>query len=180
MSASKNPVYSIALHFLLIALATGTVLLARQNSELNRRLNPPPPPPAFTEGEVVEPFQVVDLEGMASQIEPASAERRQRVLAFFTTTCAVCRENQERWRQLYEQASQRVEITGISFDPPEVTRAYAEEIAIPFPVVTLRNPDDFSSRYPVDRVPLTVNIDAAGKVRNSWLGLLPDEALASI
>lgn len=172
--------YSGFLHFMLIALAASTVFLATKNRALERQLTPEPQEPTLVSGDLMEPFVAQDLDGLDVQVGATDGDPRDRLLFFFTTTCGACQANQEKWRTLYEKVGERYEVVGVSFDPLEATRQYREDFDLPFEVVSIADPKSFAERYKVDMVPLTVRLGADGRVRNSWLGVLSDQAVEDI
>ncbi len=180
MSKLNSSSYGIALHLLLVALAVATFLLARENRQFHAAFSGEPPEPLLVAGARFSGYQFSDLDGEPQRLEFSDASGRDHVLFFFTTTCPVCAETQPVWKALYESLNGEAEILAVSFDPPEVTRAYKDRMELPFPVLVVPNPNAFAEQFRLTAVPFTVQIASDGEVRNSWLGPLSDEDVRNI
>lgn len=181
MSSPKSTqLYSVVLHVLLIGLACSVVLLARQNQQLQAQIAPATQAPTLAAGDDFEPFLAHHLDGSETVLASAEESDSERLLFFFTTTCPSCQENQDRWRALYERVGHRIDVVGVSLDNPERTRQYREQMDLPFPVVTLPEPQVFAREREIFLVPFTVHLKGEGEVRETWLGVLSDDDIARI
>ncbi len=179
MSANFR-VYSIFLHGALVALAMCSLLLVRQNRLLGDRLTlQQPQQSAFQIGEPLTPFEVQAADS-SPQLLDIGASKRPRLLFFFNTSCGACRENQTRWRALYEALADSTEVIGVSLDGPEPTRAYVDEMELPFPTVSVTDPASLAQTLGLNLIPETVLVDTQGKVADAWLGVLTDDNLQQL
>lgn len=129
-------------------------------------------------GMYVPTFRAATLTGEPVTVGEAEGEGRQ-VLFFFTTTCPYCRSSLPAWKEITAKLdtvrSLPVSVYGVSLDPADVTRRYAEEHRLPFPV--LRFPEEkLASIYRVRAVPVTAVLDAEGRMIHSRVGELRDRA----
>lgn len=169
--------YQLSLHVLLVALGAMVVALVAQNRAL-RQPSPAPPDSSPTAGLLPGDSMVgasgQDLGGRAREMSFSSLEREQ-LLFVFTTVCPACRENQSRWRELYEAVGDRVEITGISLNEVADTVQYKEALDLPYPIFVPEDVRSFAMANKIDRVPFTVWLGKNGRVRETWLGALPED-----
>ena len=129
-------------------------------------------------GMYVPTFRTATLAGEPVTVGEAEGEGRQ-VLFFFTTTCPYCKSSLPAWKEITAKLdtvrSLPVAVYGISLDSAEVTRRYAEENRLPYPV--LRFPEEkLASIYRARAVPVTAVLDAEGRMIHSRVGELSDRA----
>ncbi len=160
--------YSVFLHLALVVLAVQVVYLMRQNQALMQRGEPP----RLAAGEVFQPMEVQSLDGQPSVLEFA-ATPEETVLFVFTTTCPVCQENQDVWKDLYTRFDAHYDIVGISVDETVATQNYVADNGLPFPVFIPTQPGTFPSTYKISSVPQTIVVDRDGEVKHMWTGTLP-------
>ena len=177
MARKRFNTYSVFLHLLLVGQAVLLVALIQQNRNLQRFA--PSKPTPLEEGETVQPVVVSSLEDRKRIIEWTDTDR-ERLLLVFTTTCAICQENLESWRSLYERLADRVDFVGISLSDMDLTRAYRDNHALPFPVVIPADPKGFTRDYKVPGVPATIYVGSGGRVRGAWLGGLTNQVLVDL
>ncbi len=180
MSNPRGRFYSVILHGLLIALALATLFLARESQKLRRQLTTSTESSSLIAGQEIEPFTVQGLDGWEEEIDPAASGGHSRLLFFFSTECAACQENQERWTQLARRLGPETDVIGVSLDSTEATREYRDRQGLPFRVVTLLDPARFAATEQVSAVPFTLHLRPDGRVRDSWVGVLSDRDVEDI
>lgn len=174
--SGNSRLYSWFLHGVLIALAICSILLVRQNRLLVDRLTPPRSQSAFHVGEPLPSFEVQEA-GSGLRRLSFAATQRPTLLFFFNTTCGACRENQTHWRELYHALGDSTAVIGVSLDGPGPTRAYVEQMGLPFPTVSVADPESVTRNLGITQIPETVLVDTQGKVAEAWLGILSDDDL---
>ncbi len=170
-------VYAIVLHAFIVLLAGQSLFLAHQNRELRAAMAPPPP--SLEVGQTVPPLTVQSLEGVERALAPADPAR-DRLLLVFTTTCQACARNQTAWQALHEAIVDDAEVVGISLDDRSATATYQQARALPFDVMMPVERAALTDALGVTRVPLTVHLDADGRVRGVWSGVLSEKAQSEI
>ncbi len=169
--------YAIFLHFSLVALAATSLYGVHQNQQLRQQLNPEID--QLEAGQRVEAVAVENLDGDPRLLTWEDNDR-DRILLVFTTSCPACKQNQTAWQSLYRELGNDVDIVGISLDSPEATRAYREDLDLPFEVVMAVDREAFASAYEISVVPLTFHIAGDGLVKAVWTGVLSDAQLAEV
>jgi peroxiredoxin len=135
-------------------------------------------PESYQLGEQLPNVGLVDLSGEAVGLQDLTAE--VGVLAFLTTTCPYCRNSLPVWEEVHSELTSRgLPLIGISFDPLENTRHYADEHGIEWPVYVLASDAD-RDLLKVAAVPLTISITPAGVVTGVWFGELAPEDSSQI
>lgn len=129
-------------------------------------------------GMFVPTFQASTLTGEPVTVGTAEGEGRQ-VLFVFTTTCPYCQSTLPAWKEIVATldtvTSVPVAVYGISLSATDVTERYVEENRLPYPV--LRFPEEkLAHIYRARSVPLTVVLNAEGRVIHSRLGELKERA----
>lgn len=130
-------------------------------------------PESYQLGEQLPNVGVVDLSGESLELQDLTAE--VGVLAFLTTTCPYCRNSLPVWEDVHSELTSRgLPLIGISFDPLENTRRYADEHSIEWPLYVLASDAD-RDLLKVGGVPLTISIAPAGVITGVWFGELAPE-----
>lgn len=129
-------------------------------------------------GMFVPTFQASTLTGEPVTVGASEGGGRQ-VLFVFTTICPYCRSTLPAWREITATldtvTSVPVAVYGISLSATDVTERYVEENRLPYPV--LHFPEEkLAHIYRARSVPLTVVLDAEGRVIHSRLGELSERA----
>lgn len=169
--------YQIFMHVLLVALAATVLALVAENRTLRHDLPAPStaaPTAGLSAGDSMVAVSGQDLEGRAGEMTFTSGDR-EHLLFVFTTVCPACRENQSRWRELYERVGERVQITGISLNEVTATSEYKQAHDLPYPIFVAEDARSFATANKIDRVPFTVLLGKNGRVQETWLGALSDE-----
>ncbi|HEX2095480.1 MAG TPA: TlpA disulfide reductase family protein [Longimicrobiaceae bacterium] len=129
-------------------------------------------------GMFVPTFQATTLTGEPVTVGRSEGEGRQ-VLFFFTTTCPYCKSSLPAWREITARLdtvrSLPVRVYGVSLDSTAVTRRYVQENRLPFPVLELPE-RKLAAIYRAQAVPLTVVLDAEGRMIHSRLGEITERA----
>src|SRR5690606_26990496 len=104
-----------------------------------------------------------------------------QVLFVFNTRCPYCRRSIPEWNRLAGLAAARpdLHVYGISLDPDSATRAYVRDHAVAFPVTRFPEPK-LVELYRVTGVPLTLVLDAEGRVLEAFRGLVGPAVADSI
>jgi peroxiredoxin len=151
---------------LVVVLALQNRQLQRRYGELLARTRPPNP------GLYAPAARLPTLQGDSVTIgEPPPGG--QQLLFVFTTTCPYCRASLAAWEAIagVARSSAGTEVYGVSLDSLPPTRKYVETHKLSFPVLALP-PGRLPVLYRAYTVPLTMIIDADGRVAYSRLGLL--------
>ncbi len=166
--------YGLGVHAVLAIACLLILLLARENRSLEERLASASLASAGGPKihDLLPALPVADLEG-AESVLAFDAVSRNSVVLVFTTTCPACQKNLEPWLDLHEAFGDRYRFVAVSFDPPEETRRYAEEHALPFPVVTPADRAAFQKAYSITGVPQTLVVGTDGRVIDTQAGVLP-------
>jgi thiol-disulfide isomerase/thioredoxin len=120
--------------------------------------------PCFTGG---EPFPLAELRGPA-------------VVNLWASWCGPCRKELPALQRFADQAAGRVHVLGVvTGDRPPAAAALATDLGIRFPALT--DPDRrLQAELGAFGLPVTVFVDAAGRVRHVHAGALDRPALAAL
>lgn len=153
---------------LVIALAVDNRRLSKRYEELLRVATEARP------GMYVPTFEGVTIDGDTLTIGEARPGHRQ-LLFFLTTTCPYCRASIPAWNELAATAPADVTVAAVALDSASLVEAYRRErgLEVPVLVVTDRR---LGALYRVNRVPLTMLLDDAGRVLLARIGELSDPA----
>ncbi|HSR66478.1 MAG TPA: TlpA disulfide reductase family protein [Acidobacteriota bacterium] len=176
MSKQKRDWYFITLHVFLVLLAALVGWLSFQNWQMQARLTPTPRP-QLEPGEEVPAVVAKATDGSETTVDFQG--QQDTLLFIFNTTCPVCKNNQGNWKDVYQRASDRYNIVGISLDTEEATAAYIEEFQLPYQVV-FPDPQEFAKNFKVSAIPTTIHVGKDGKVKSTTLGMLPDGYLKEL
>ena len=161
--------WSALLHAIVVVAVVVSWLLARQNAELrddiNRlRMNAFMPHPRMP----VPAFRASSITG--DSITIAGDNSSVQVLFFFSASCSFCIESTEGWKEIADSinASATGDVIWVSLSGANSTKEYVAQHSIEEPVVLM--PDrKVAEMYHANGVPLTVVLDANGRVRFSRL-----------
>jgi len=125
---------------------------------------------------------VEDLDGRRSTL--ATLRGRPALLYLFTTGCDICLADMAKLRALDEHyRARQVRIVAVALDPdgPRIVQPYAENLALPFPIVVAGNElrSGSSGLGPTTAVPRVVVVDASGRVRDDLVGLVSYNSMAA-
>ncbi len=184
--STVDRLFRVFLALVFVVMAVEVFLLARQNRELkalvssvqlqiaaSRDMAKPP----LQAGEVVEPLDLTTMTGGASRL--TYDDPRDTILLFFSPDCLTCEENLENWsriRQALDPA--RARLVYVSTAEAHSTTRFASEHEIPEPMLVADQGQ--LGKYRVFRVPATIVVGSGGVVKNVWLGLLSEEAVATL
>ena len=128
-------------------------------------------------GMFVPTFQASTLTGQPVTVGKSAAPEGKQVLFFFTTTCPYCKTTLPAWREITAALdtvrSIPVAVYGVSLDSTAVTTQYVQDQRLPFPVLELPE-RKLSALLRAQSVPLTVVLDAEGRMIHQHLGELTD------
>ncbi len=125
------------------------------------------------EREPLGPVSVPALDG-SGPLE-ISANGRPLVLNFWASWCGPCRAELPDLQAL--SAERDVTVVGLLHDDvPGAARAFADELGVTFPLGD-DSDDALYSRFQATGLPITVFVDADGRVASRWFGPLDRETL---
>ena len=116
-------------------------------------------------GDVVAPFDAEGIDGEVRHV--VYAKGSTTVLLFFLSGCPVCHRMIPEWNRAFERKTKGLQVIGVLMDkePPGFFMA----TPISFPVV--RAPGaDFTRRFKVQRVPMSLRVAPGGRVEDMTLG----------
>lgn len=143
---------------------------------------PPAPPapgeaqPAKREGETrqVPDVMLVDLDGAEWRL--ADAGGQVRLVDFWATWCAPCREEIPMFNELYASYKDRgFTILAVSDESPAVLREFVARHQIPYP--NLVGNEEVSERFGVLALPMAFLVDGQGRIVKSFVGPKPRRVL---
>lgn len=155
---------------LVVVLAQQNRALTRKNNDLLWRSISP------QVGLYVPAASLPSLNGKQVTIGEPKPGGRQ-VLFVFTTTCQYCRASLPAWESIATRARSSqsdIEVYGVSLDSVETTREYVSAHKLSFPTV-LFPPGKLPSLYRTHNVPVTMIVDAAGRVAYARVGVLSEQ-----
>jgi len=157
---------------LVVVLALQNRALGRKQSDLVLRTASPHP------GLFVPTASLRSLDGEHVTIgEPRPGG--QQILFVFTTTCQYCLASLPAWESIATRARSTrpgVEVYGVSLDSVDATRQYVATHSLSYPTV-LFPPGKLPSLYRTRNVPLTMIIDADGRVAYARVGMLSEQTV---
>lgn len=120
---------------------------------------------------------VVALDLHDRSVRVTADDGRVRVLDFWATWCEPCRDQLPFLDRLARKyADQGLYVAAVSFDEDRASLdAFLEETPVSFPVLWDKGGSALAERLEVTRLPTTLLIDRAGKVREVHLGFDPAE-----
>jgi peroxiredoxin len=115
-------------------------------------------------GDVTPLVRAPLLDGDSVDLGRPAGGRRQ-VWFVFTTTCPLCRASVPGWKAAFARLGEdsTVQALGVSLDAVSVTRTYAREHALPFPVALLSDPIAVAMLR-IPGVPLTLTLNPVGRI----------------
>ncbi|HKQ60560.1 MAG TPA: TlpA disulfide reductase family protein [Candidatus Polarisedimenticolaceae bacterium] len=132
------------------------------------------PAPTVATPQVAPDFTLQNLEG--AQVRLSDSAGRVRLIDFWATWCAPCREEIPMLRELYQAyGDQGLTILAISDEDREVLRAFVQAQGIPYP--NLIGNDELGEQYGVLGLPMAFLVDREGKIVESFLGPKPRKPL---
>ena len=98
-----------------------------------------------------------------------------QLLFVFSTSCRYCKASLPAWKQIAREFSDDagVVVVGISVDSVQVTREYAEEHELEFPVVSFTGPR-LRALFHTVAFPQSIVVDAEGEVQYARLGAVTE------
>jgi peroxiredoxin len=157
---------------LVVVLALQNRALTRRQNDLLLRITSPQP------GLYVPTASLRSLDGEHVTIgEPRPGGHQ--VLFVFNTTCQYCLASLPAWESIATQARSTdsgIEVYGVSLDSLDVTRQYVAAHKLSYPTV-LFPPGKLPSLYRTRNVPLTMIIDADGRVAYARAGVLNEQTV---
>lgn len=125
------------------------------------------PAPALELGEVVPAFDAEAVDGTTRHVDYPKGSTT--VLLFFLSSCPTCHRMIPEWNRAYGRKPANLTVVGVMLDrePP----GFFETMPISFPVV--RAPSrDLSRSFKIQQVPVTLRVDAGGKVDGVAVGVV--------
>jgi peroxiredoxin len=129
-------------------------------------------------GGFVPGFAAQTLDGMAVTIGDRQDGGTQ-TLFVFNTTCPYCKASLPSWRAIaatLDTALGAGAVYGISLDSAQLTRSYAQEHDLDFPIVQFPQ-RKLMALYRTRSVPLTLVLDGEGRIVLSHIGIVAQDSL---
>jgi len=170
----------IAIGFLIL-LARQNAKLKRENAELRSTMlvygGELSGPPAAQVGDVVPPFETVDLNGRPAKIVYNSSSKY--VLFIFSPECGVCREQMPGWNRIAVKAkSMNYSTVGVSLRSVEITR---ERWKIDHNFDILMMPGKAVQRaYRIVAEPVVMLVSSQGRVDFVHYGSLSEDGIKEL
>jgi thiol-disulfide isomerase/thioredoxin len=136
----------------------------------------PPGPPKGVGGTLPD-LELASLDG--SKIRLADGSGRVKLVNFWATWCAPCREEIPHFNAIYaEYREEGLDIVAISMDEEgeEVVRPFVADNGMTYPVV-LGSEEVAEAFGGVIGFPTTFLVDREGAVVDSWVGVIPRRVL---
>ena len=129
--------------------------------------------PPLEPGEIVEPLILRTLDGAPVRLDYRETET---VLMVFSPNCPACRYNMEGWKRLVaERAGEGRRFYYVSTALAGRTQTYVERFELQAPVL-VGEPEELKGLR-IRLIPATIVIEPGGRVRGSWIGEMPRDAL---
>jgi redoxin len=135
----------------------------------------PTPPEQWKVGDVVQPFDAVGIDGEMKHV--VYAKGSTTVLLFFLSGCPVCHRMIPEWNRAFERKTKGLQVIGVLLDkePPGFFMA----TPISFPVVRAPG-EDFTKRFKIQRVPMSLRVASGGRVEDVALGQIDPIRLGEV
>ncbi|MEM1180324.1 MAG: thioredoxin family protein [Acidobacteriota bacterium] len=168
--------YPFLLYATLLTCCALVLLLAQENRQLEKRLYQASLAAAGGPeiSAQLSDIAVTELDGVDSTLVLGNAEQ-ESVMLVFTTSCPACQQNVEPWLDLHRRFGEHYEFTAVSLDPLVATHIYAEANELPYRVVIPKDRSAFQESLNIKKVPQTLVVDAAGRVKIVQPGVLSEE-----
>ena len=113
-------------------------------------------------------FSLVEM-GSGERVNYEDLRGRPAVLNFWATWCVPCRAELPDLARIHAHADGRYRLLTITREPPAIVQPFLEHRALTLPV--LYDPGGrVSAAYGVDTIPMTVILDAEGRVVHDFVG----------
>lgn len=120
------------------------------------------------------PFELTDLEGQT--ISLADSDGQVRLVDFWATWCAPCREEIPMFNELQEAYGDKgFTILAVSDEGPDVQRPFAEEYGLRY--TSLVGTEQIGADYGVLSLPTAYLIDREGRIVDHFIGPKPRRML---
>ncbi len=126
------------------------------------------------EGMVVPGFLATTLSGDSVTI--GGLDAGMQILFFFNTSCPYCRASIDGWNRVAQavEDSDSVKVFGVVLDSARAAQKYALDHELQFPVAVIPE-RRLAQLYRINRIPLTLVVDGAGRVAFAKAGELVEE-----
>ena len=134
-------------------------------------------------GSVMHDFTVRDYDGTTYTLSALLAQKRAVVLNFWYDGCAPCRVEFRYLELSYRAYRDKAEVLAITEDPDDTdaaVRAYATQMELTFPMISVESRIGLESMFNVTSVPTTVVIDSEGVVTEIHTGSSTQQYFDSI
>ena len=132
----------------------------------------------FEERQAAAQFDVDALVG-DGRVSLEQFEGSPVFLNFWASWCGPCREEMPDL-QAFQEAHPEIAVVGLAVrDDPDDSRRFARRTGVEFPLGIDRQ-GEVAGRYAALSLPVTVVIDAEGRIANTWFGLIRPEQLEEL
>ncbi len=135
-----------------------------------------PPRAGSAETKPAPDVTLVDLDGAEWRL--AEGAGQVRLVDFWATWCAPCREEIPMFKELYETYKDRgFTLLAVSDESPEVLREFVARHQIPYP--NLIGNEEVSERFGVLALPMAFLVDGEGRIVKTFVGPKPRRVFES-
>jgi thiol-disulfide isomerase/thioredoxin len=160
-------------HWILGLLAAGVLGLAAGCGAVDVSVDPEAAP--IEERDEASPFTATALDG-GGEIALDDFRGTPVFLNFWASWCGPCKEEMPDL-QAFKERTPGVQVIGLAVnDDPSDSRSFAQEVGVDFPLAIDRN-GSIAGKYSATGLPVTVIIDAEGKIASTWFGLISAQQL---
>jgi peroxiredoxin len=137
------------------------------------------PPKSWSSGDTLPPVPLLSLSGERLELS-VSGDSKPLLLFIFSPTCSICTQTIPIWKGLFDEAKARsIEVVGISVLDTTRTSRYVNQHPVPWEVFSTAGRDAVQALR-VEKVPMTVLVEASGNVRAALRGRLDDVERAQV
>lgn len=149
---------------------------AIRNIELKNRVTRLLANEILSEGEIVEPFEVYEINGSIRTVDFKNYSKI--VLFIMKYGCEVCKNNVDTWNEINRRLNnKRIRILGISVNDMMTTKKMINQYNVDFKVAS-NSSKAFKDNFKVVQTPITIIIGNDGMVENIWKGAISNELLS--
>jgi len=180
--ARRERLFNIVLTVLLVAAIIEVGLLIRQNRSLRAQLESRMQEAGRAGpdiGSKAAGLEVTDPQGTRERIQ-FEGESRPTLVLVASAECPACAETLPIWKKILDEApAGKLRIVALTQEDPAALMESFRKAGLGPPVYQVSR-EQAMGPWKMVFVPLTVLVDAAGVVRKSWTGVLPEDAVSDL